>query len=124
MSRYFQGLPPAYSVECRTGVVRGGDVDALDLAGELGFQCFQGQQVVAENQAVVELVVLAHPLRSVIRLLRILQQNPRLQFRPVLFPDPGQFQFRFPAYALTRPFFQRHFLEKSGAVKRADSQCR
>lgn len=30
-----------------------------------------------------------------VELLRVLQKNPRLQLRPVLLPDPGEFEFGF-----------------------------
>ncbi len=47
------------------------------------------------NEAVVEEVPVRDPVRRVIRLLRLLQQNPWLQLRPVLFPDPSEFKFLF-----------------------------
>lgn len=47
------------------------------------------------NEAVVEEVPVRDPVRRVIRLLRLLQQNPWLQLRPVLLPDPSEFEFLF-----------------------------
>ena len=36
------------------GVVRWVDVDAFDLAGKLLFESFEGKQVVAEDETVIE----------------------------------------------------------------------
>ena len=41
--------------ERAAGIVRRVDEDALDLAGELLFECFQREQIVAKNKFVVEL---------------------------------------------------------------------
>jgi hypothetical protein len=75
------------------GIVRRVDEHALHLAGELRLQRLQRQQVVTEDQPVIEDAVLRHPMLGVIRLLRIFQQDPRLQLRPVLLADPGEFEF-------------------------------
>ena len=82
-------------LERRARVVRRVDVDALDLASELLLQGLERQQVVAEDEPVIEDVVARHALRSVIRLLRVFQQDARLQLRPILFADPGEFKLRF-----------------------------
>ena len=42
-----------------------------------------------------KMIVLRHPMLRVVRLRRILQQDARLQLRPVLLADPGQFEFLF-----------------------------
>lgn len=100
-----------------TGVIWRIDVDALDLAGEFLFEGFKGKQVVAEDQAVVKeigrvgfsrqvatvilfrwlgvlgvLAVSLPPELCMIRLLRILDQDARLQPWPVLLADPVEFQ--------------------------------
>ena len=82
-------------LECAAGVVRRVNKDALDLAGKLLFQRFEGQQIVAEDETVVEQVVIRDAMRGVIRLLRVFEQDARFQPRPVLLPDPGQFEFGF-----------------------------
>ena len=79
--------------EGAAGVVRRVDEHALHLARELLLQRLQRQQVVAEDQPVVEDVVVRHPVLRVVGLLRIFQQNARLQLRPVLLADPGEFEF-------------------------------
>jgi hypothetical protein len=78
--------------EGRAGVVGRVDVDALDLPGELLLQRFEREQVVPEDEAVVEHVLVAHPERGVMGLRRVLDEDARLQPRPVLLADPGQFQ--------------------------------
>ena len=42
--------------ERAAGVVRRVNVDALDLAGELLFERFEGEEIVAEDEAVLEQV--------------------------------------------------------------------
>jgi len=59
------------------------------------FQRVQRQEVVAEDQAVVEEVVLGHSDCSVVRLLRIFQKDAWFQAWSVLFADPRQFEFLF-----------------------------
>jgi len=51
------------------------------------------EQVVPEDQPVVEDVVLRHAMLRVIGLLRVFQQNPRLQLGPILLADPGEIEF-------------------------------
>jgi hypothetical protein len=38
-------------------------------------------------------VILTDAMRGMVGLLGISDQNPRLQLRPVLLPDPGEFEF-------------------------------
>ena len=83
------------------GVVRRIDEDALDLPGELLLQRFEREKIVAEDEPVIELVVLRHPVRRVIRLCRVFEQDARLQPWPVFFPNPRQFEFRFFGHAAT-----------------------
>ena len=79
--------------EGAAGVVRRIDKHALDLAGKLLLQGLQGQQVVTEDQPIVEQIRLRHPMPGMIRQLLILQQDARLQSRPFLLANPGQFKF-------------------------------
>jgi hypothetical protein len=68
----------------------------LDLPRELRFQGLEREQVVPEDQAVVEEVVLGDPLARVVGLRGVLEEDARLQARPVLLADPGEFEFLFP----------------------------
>lgn len=61
----------------------------IRLAREFLLQRLQCEQVVAKDQSVVEDVIIAHPMLSMISLLRILQQNTRLQPRPISLADTG-----------------------------------
>jgi hypothetical protein len=70
------------------GIERRIYVDALDPTRELLLQRLERQQVVPEDEAVVEAVVRPNPLGSVIRLFGVLEQDARLQARPVLLSDP------------------------------------
>ena len=75
------------------GIERRVDIDALDLPRELLFQCFERQQVVPKDEAVVEDIAVADAVLGVIALLGVLQENARLDARPVLLADPGEFEF-------------------------------
>jgi hypothetical protein len=75
-------------------VVRRVDEDALDSAREFLFECFEGEQVVAEYQPVIEQITVGHAVRGVISLRRVFQQYARFESGPVLFADPRQFEFR------------------------------
>ena len=67
-----------------------------DLAKGAGIgrtlQGFEGQQVVAEDEPVIEDVVIADPALGVVAPSRVLLQHARLQPRPVLLSDPRQLQ--------------------------------
>jgi hypothetical protein len=102
-------------------VVRRADEDALHFPGELLFQRLESEQIVPTDEPVVEdvpdfirrertqgaqririfcvLCVLLRPfLHAELRmmgLVRLLQQDARLQLRPVLLADPGEFEFGF-----------------------------
>jgi hypothetical protein len=65
------------------------DINALDLACKFLFERSKSKQVVPEDQPIVELVVVRYTLLGVIRLRRVFQENPGLQFGPVLLADPG-----------------------------------
>ena len=58
--------------------------DAFDLASKLLFDRFQRKEIVAEEEAVIEDVVVCDSVRRVVRLLRVLKQDARLQLRPVI----------------------------------------
>jgi hypothetical protein len=77
------------------GIVWGINVDALDFARKFLFKRLEREQIIAQNQFVVEKVVICDTVLGVIRLLRVFQQDARLQPGPVLLPDPGQFEFLF-----------------------------
>ena len=68
-----------------TSVVRRVNIDALDLPRERLFERFEREEVVAEDKAVIEQVVIGHPMRSMVRLLQVFQQDSRL--------NPGRFSF-------------------------------
>ncbi len=67
----------------------------LILPGKLLFQRFECKKVVAEDETVIEQVVVGYTVRRVIGLLRVFEQDTRLKPGPVLLPDPGEFKFRF-----------------------------
>lgn len=76
-----------------TSVIRRIDINTFDLAGEFLFERLERKQVVSEDEAVIEAVLVGNPMRGVVGLLAILQQDARFQLRPVLFPNPGEFEF-------------------------------
>ena len=86
-----------------TSVIGRVNEDALDPAGEFLFESFEGEEVVAEDEAVIEQVVVGDAVLGVVGPLRVLLQNPRLQPRSVLLTDPGEFEFR--AIRAHSPFF-------------------
>ena len=49
--------------------------------------------VAAKDQPVVEDVVFGDPMRGVMGERRVFEQDTRLQPRPLLLPNPGQFKF-------------------------------
>ena len=53
------------------------------LASKLLFEGFEGEEIVAEDEAVVEKVAVRHAMVSVIGLIGIFQQDERLQFLPI-----------------------------------------
>ena len=79
--------------ECAARIVRRVNKNALNLSRKLLFQSFKREQIVAEDEAVIEEVVVRDALLSVIRLVRVFEQDARLQPGPVLLPNPRQFQF-------------------------------
>ena len=82
-------------VKCLTCIVRRVNIDALDLARELLFECFESKEIVPENETIIENVVVSNLVLGVIRLLGIFQQYTWLQLGPISFANPCQFQFLF-----------------------------
>ncbi len=70
------------------------DVNTLDLPRKLLLQRLQRQQVVPENQPVVELVLVSHPLRRVVRETGVFQKDAGFQLGALVLADPGEFEFR------------------------------
>jgi hypothetical protein len=54
------------------------------------FERFEGEEVVTEDEAVIENVVIGNPVWGMIRLLRVFQQDSWLKLRPVLLTNPRQ----------------------------------
>ena len=77
--------------ERATGVVRRVNKNTLDLAGELLLKRFEGEEIVAEDEAVAKEVVVRDAVRRVIRPLRGFEQDARLQLRTHVLANPGQF---------------------------------
>jgi hypothetical protein len=71
------------------GIVRRVYVDTFYLAGKFLFQGFEGQEVVAEDEAVVEDVVFAGTVLGVIAFGRVFQQDAGFEAGAVFFADPG-----------------------------------
>ena len=76
--------------ERAAGVVGWVNKLALDLARELLFKRLERKQIVAKDEFVIEQIAVGDAMRRVIGLFRVLQQNARLQFGPVLLPNPCQ----------------------------------
>jgi len=86
-------------------VIRRVDLDALDLAGEFLFEGFEREEIIAANEAIIEHVAIGHAVRRVIGLLRIFKQDARLQPRPVLLANPGEFQFLSISHGINAELF-------------------
>ena len=54
------------------------------------------QQVVAEDQSIIEDVLIRHPVFCTIGFLRVFQQDLRLQLRTVFFTNPDELRFLSP----------------------------
>ena len=77
--------------EGAAGVVRRVDENAFHLARKLRLQCLERQQVVTKDQSIVEDVVVRNAMLGVIGLLRVFQQDARLQPWTFFLADPGEF---------------------------------
>ena len=65
--------PVVIVLECAAGIVRRVDEDALDLACEFLFEGFEGEEIVAEDEAVVENIAIIDTLCRMIRLDRVFE---------------------------------------------------
>jgi hypothetical protein len=77
--------------EGRPGVVGRVNEDEFHLPGELLLQRLQREKVVAEDEPVVENVVIRDTLCSVITLFGIFEKYSRFELRSIFFANPGQF---------------------------------
>jgi hypothetical protein len=65
------------------------DVDALYLAGKFLFQGFEGQEVIAEDEAVIEDVFFAGAVFGVVAFGGVFQQDAGFEAGAVFLADPG-----------------------------------
>jgi hypothetical protein len=72
-------------------VVRGIDIDALDSAHKLLLEGFQCQEIVAEDETVIENIVVSNTVSGVIGFFLVFQQDTWFQLGPILLPNPRQF---------------------------------
>ena len=82
-------------LESRPGVVLRINEDALNLTRELLLDYLECRQVVAEDEAVVQVGAVRDAIGSAVGLLRVFNQNPRLKFQPIFFAIPSYFKFGF-----------------------------
>lgn len=87
--------PVIIMLERAAGIIRRVDKDAFHLTGEVLFEGFEGKEVVAEDEPIIKQVGVRHPVFGVMRFCVIGDEDTRLQPRPVLFPDPSEFEFGF-----------------------------
>jgi hypothetical protein len=71
------------------GIVGRVYVDTFYFAGEFLFQGFEGQEVVAEDEAVVEYVFFAGAVLGVAAFGGVLQQDARFEAGAVFLANPG-----------------------------------
>jgi len=86
-------------VERAPSVVWRVNANTLNFSSELLFKRLESEQIVAEDEFVIEMVILRDTVRRVAGLGRIFQQNTRLKLGAVLLPNPRQFQFLFARHA-------------------------
>ena len=93
------------------GVVGWVDKHALHFARIFLFERLERQQIVTKNQLVIEYVVVRYTVFGMEGLVRLFQQNPRLQSGPLVLANPGEFELvslfshlsaDYPIRALTR----------------------
>lgn len=82
-------------LKCRLRIIRWINKHTLHLPRVFLLQRFEREQIVPEDQLVIEEVIRPDPIRGMVGLLRIFEQDARLQLGPVLLPDPGEFEFLF-----------------------------
>lgn len=82
-------------LKCASGIIRRINKHAFHLARELLFERFEREKIVPENKPVIKQVVVRHAVLCVVGFGVVRNKNTRLQPRPVLFPDPSEFEFGF-----------------------------
>ena len=87
--------------KCTPGVVGRVNKDALDPASKFLLQRLLCQQVIAEDEAVVEQVVLGDAMRGVVGFFRIFKQDAGFKSRAVFLTNPGEFKFLFSGHQFT-----------------------
>jgi hypothetical protein len=65
--------------------------NTLHLPGVFLFERLEARQIVPANEHDVESSLLRDPVNRMVRVLRHLQQNARIQPGPVLLPNSGEF---------------------------------
>ena len=78
-----------------TGIVRWIYEDTLHLAGVFGFEGFQGEKVISEDELVVEEVIIGDAVHRVVTLGGVLDEDSWLEAGAGFFADPGEFEFLF-----------------------------
>ena len=77
-------------IERLTSVGRMINVNTLDFSSKFLFERFKCEEVVTKNEPIIEDVIVSHAVLSVIRLLDVFQQDPWLQFGPIIMvPENG-----------------------------------
>ncbi len=79
--------------ESAAGVIGRVDENTLYLAGELGLQRLEGQQVIALDEHIVEDIVSADTLGGVVTQRLVGEQDAGLKAGALVFADPGEFEF-------------------------------
>jgi hypothetical protein len=76
-------------------IIRRINKHALHLPCELLFERLQCEKIVPENKPVIKQVALRHTVLGVMGFGVVGDEDTRFQPRPVLFPDPSEFEFGF-----------------------------
>jgi hypothetical protein len=79
------------------------NIYTLNPAGELLLKGFERKKVVAEDQAIIEKVIVCNSLLGVMRLGRILNQDARLKLWPVVLANPVEFELLFFGHGMICP---------------------
>ena len=97
--------PIIIMVKSIASVVRWINIDTFHLAGELLLYGFQGEEVIAVDEYVVEdVLAIAPPRRGMVRLRGILNQHTRFKPRPLVLANPSQFKLlEFRAHLICSP---------------------
>jgi hypothetical protein len=81
--------PVIIMFKCAAGVVGRIYVNAFYLSGKFLFQGFEGEEVIAEDKAVVKDVFPAGAVFGVVAFGRVFQQDTGFETGAVFFADPG-----------------------------------